>query len=206
MTKTISYTGLIISTILVIFVFVTAKTYTQLIIAVILYPLLAYFALRVIPRRNGGESPAISINVPSFPARTIDKSAYVKRETVEVADIDKRTFLKLIGTAGITFFIFSILGRRVDSLLFNGGQNTSLSTGGTVPAANSGNITDGYKITEIDDSLVSYYGFTNQAGNWLIMKEDTQTSSFRYAKGITNFSGNWQNRQNLTYDYYYNLF
>lgn len=209
MTKTISYTGLIISAILVVFVFLTAKTYTQLIIAVILYPLLAYFALKVIPKRSSAEAPTISVNLPTIPQRTVDKADYVKRERVEVADIDKRTFLKLIGTAGISFFIFSILGRRVDSFLFNGSGSGGTSSSGIIPGASmsqTGSITDGYKITEIDDGLVSYYGFTNQAGNWLIMKEDTQTSSFRYAKGAKDFAGNWKNRQDLRYDYYYNLF
>jgi hypothetical protein len=189
-----------------IFIFVTAKTYTQLGIAVILYPLLAYFALKVLPRKNAN-TPAITIQIPSRPVQTAQGG---KHEKVEVADIDKRTFLKLIGSAGISFLLFSILGRRLDSLLFGGALNSGINTGGTGAgnqAAQAAQPTEGFKISEIDDSgAISYYGFVNQDGGWLIMKQDSDTSSFRYVKGNLNFSGNWGIRETLKYDYYYKLF
>lgn len=198
MNKTLTYSGFTISALVVILVFLTAKTYTQLVIAVILYPLLAYFALKVLPRRSG-DAPAITIKLPARPVRKVEQ---VNQGKV-VADIDKRTFIKLIGATGISFFLFSLFGRRAESLLF--GQN--ISNFGSTPAepAQSTQSMQGYKITEIDDGLVSYYGFTTVSGGWMIMREDTETSSFRYAKGNSGFSNNWRGRENLKYDYFFNL-
>lgn len=202
MGKTLTYTGFAISAILVILAFVTAKTYTQLIIAVVVYPLLAYFALKLLPRRNQ-KAPAITIKLPSRPARRDAQ----RLDSVEVADVDKRTFLKLVGAAGLSFFVFSILGRRVESLLFGRGLDSGIA--GVAPVATdptSTQIADGYKISEIDEGETTYYGFTNKTGGWLIMREEADSSSFRYAKGDINFPVNWANRANLKYDYFYNLF
>ena len=118
---------------------------------------------------------------------------------MEVADIDKRAFLKLIGATGISFFLFSLLGRRVEVPFFGRAVES-----GTNPV--EGQPTDGYKISEIDDNTITYYGFTNKDGAWLIMREDTEASSFRYVKGDLEFSGNWSNRENLKYDYFHEVF
>lgn len=189
----------------VIVIFVTAKSYIQLGVAILLYPALAYFALKLF-RHGGWQAPKIVIRMPiarpAVPTR-------VKREAIEVADIDKRTFLKLIGAAGLSFFVFSLLGRRVDNLLFGGSAGSAVPAIGTVPGNQTGSggpSTTGYSIAEIDDGTITYYGFTNKDGAWLIMREDTETSSFRYAKGNSLFSTNWAKRENLKYSYYYELF
>lgn len=205
MNKTLTYSGFAIASLAMILVFVTAKTYTQLAIAVIVYPLLAYFALRILPRRNQN-APAITIQIP---ARREAKVEEVKLGKVEVSDIDKRTFLKLIGAAGISFFVFSVLGRRVDSLLFGKDLGPGISPAETPvgdQASQTAAPTDDYKITEIEDDVVSYYGFTNQDGAWRIMMMNTETNSFRYAKGGSDFGRAWKNRENLKYDYFHKLF
>lgn len=218
MTKTISYTGLIIVTLFVVMLFVTSKSYAQLYAAVLLYPVLTYVTLKVFPRVDQDEyiqptepTNNIAIKVPDKEKR--DLKVMVPREKVEIVDIDKRTFLKLIGTAGVSFFLFSLLGRRAEDYIFNKTQGLGLSTpqqsnepsfgtspqGGALPS-------NEYKISEIDDGLISFYGFVNKNGNWLIMREDTQENSFRYAKGETGFSKFWSDRTSLKYDYYHNLF
>lgn len=211
MTKTITYIGFAISSILIVLAFITAKTYTQLVIAVILYPLLAYFALKLFPRSQN-ETPAIAYPVPTIapyqPPNTYQTN--INNDKVEIVDIDKRTFLKLLGTAGISFFVFSILGRRSEDFIFNNQftnslpQNNLFQNGKEIQPDTL--TAEGYRISEIDDDIVSYYGFTNKTGYWLIMREDSQNNSFRYAKGEDNFSKNWERRQMLKYDYYYNLF
>jgi len=66
--------------------------------------------------------------------------------------------------------------------------------------------TDGYTITEVDDSGTdSYYGFVDKTGAWYITKEFA-TGAYRYAKGATGFTTNWGNRTSLTYDYFDNVF
>lgn len=212
MKKILTYILFIIATLLVIVIFLTSKNYYQLIAGVILYPLVIYFALKIFPRKRKVimQTPQTRV-VESLQSdnKTIEEKK-IEREKVEVADIDKRTFIKLIGAAGLSFFIFSILGRRIDSLLFGGNnlnnQSSPNSVGASSPLTPDGQPTDGYRITDVDNGEVSYFGFTDQFGAWLIMRQDTQTSSFRYAKGNSGFASGWSKRQNLTYDYYYNLF
>ena len=203
MNKALTYSGFAISSLLMVVIFVTAKTYTQLIIAVVLYPLLAYFALKVLPRKTPN-APAVTIQIPP---RSVDKTRQAESPKVEVADIEKRTFLKLVGAAGVSFLFFSLLGRRLETLLFSSSLQPGIGIPQSSPDSQAGvSPTEGYKISEIEDNVVSYYGFTNKDGAWLVMREDTETSSFRYAKGDSNFSNNWKNREKLKYDYFYKLY
>lgn len=204
MRKILIYSNFIIASLIVVGAFATASTYVQLGVATLLYLLLLYFLFKAFPRK-GQKHPAIAIPMPFKAKEEVRK---IRREKVDVADIDKRTFLKLIGAAGVSFFLFSLLGRWVESLLFSRTQNAGGGLIGTPPGQNQANTlsTNDYRISEIDDSAITYYGFTKNNGNWFIMKEDPDTGSFRYVRGDFNFSGNWNNRRNLRYDYYYKLF
>lgn len=182
---------------LVVATFITAKSYTQLGIAIILYPLLAIFAYKVFEH---------TIWKPSQPAVTVvEKVEAVKKEYVGVSDIDKRLFLKVIGATGLSFFLISIFGRRAENFLFGQNQTTQPAPAGKTSAA-SPSPTDGYTISEIDEGIVGYFGFINKDGAWFIMKRDTDSGSFRYAKGKSDFPGNWKMRENLKYDYFHNVF
>lgn len=210
----LTYGAFALGSIFVVALFITATTYIQLALAIILYPVLAFFALKILSGRPW------RINLPATSAsNTVPEIAKNEPELKEdnkgdVLDIDRRTFLKLVGATGIFFFLSSLLGKRVDTMLFSKTltSNTNIASSppniGVSQAGGSNSaITSGYTISEIDDgSAITYYGFTNVDGGWLVMKEDTSTNSFRYAKGATNFPSNWSNRANLKYDYYYNLF
>ena len=232
MKKITMYLSFIIASALVIIAFVTATNYMQLILAVILYPPLLFFAYKVFfqgkpmqasviqqgpvqpPMQNNVDtSKGVTASYANSQASSSAGNGEVQLAKVQVEDIDKRTFLKLIGTAGITFFLFSILGKGVESLIYGRSINTSSLLG--LPPANqneetnsSASPTSGYNITQIDDSNYSatYYGFVNKDKSWFIMKENLQDSSYRYARGNSDFESNWNNRENLKYDYYYNLF
>lgn len=129
-----------------------------------------------------------------------------------IADIDKRVFLKLIGGVGLSLFIFSLFNKKAETLFFKNAPGVITGTvaleDGTGkkidPARNQ--PTDGFSIAEIDDSIITYYGFTNKDGAWFVTREDTETGSFRYARGESNFPHNWTNRENLKYDYFNNVF
>lgn len=191
----------------VVATFITAKNYTQMGVAIILYPLLVFFAYKVFESRilrPPLKKPAVVQTTVTMAGRVED----IKKESVSVADINKRLFLKLIGTTGLLFFLISIFGRRIETLLF--GQNLlrapySISQTGKIANAQA-SPTDGYTISEIDDSVVGYYGFVNKDGGWFIMKRDTENGSFRYAKGASNFPASWKNREDLKYDYFHNVF
>lgn len=205
MKKIVIYISFIAACVAVTIAFFLAKNYIQLIGAVLLYPPLVYFALKLFPRKDKIEGVKRQAKpnrvLPKANEKAIDK-------TVEVVDIDKRTFLKLIGATGLSFFVFSLLGKKVDSLLFGSGgtQQSQASSLDGVPGSASSS-TSKYKISEVDDAgVIAYYGFTDSAGTWLIMKEDPDTGSFRYARGDSGFPANWARRATLKYDYFHNLF
>lgn len=196
-------------------VFLTCKTYTQLAIAILLYPLLAFFVFKVFQGKTWAhpKTPTVTVQLPMKSAEKIESEiTKSKKENVAIADIDKRAFLKLIGGIGISTFLFSIINKKIGGL-FSGGtgevpETISLKdTSGNKIDPVEKTPTDGYRITEIDDSsLATYFGFTNKDSSWYVMKEDTDTGTFRYTRGASNFPDNWNDREHLRYDYFNNVF
>ena len=211
----LTYFSFAITFLVVIMAFITATTYIQLALAILLYPLLAFFAYKILPikQENMESTPQ---PVTPFIAKTervvVDTKIDNKNENISISDIDKRVFLKLIGGTGIFLFLFSIFNKRAENLFF---KNLPGSVSGKISLEDiSGNKidpsqnhpTDGYIISEIDDNLVSFYGYTNKDGAWYIARIATDTGSFRYIKGDSDFPGNWNNRVNLKYDYFSKIF
>jgi len=181
--------------------FITSTTYTQLAISSLLYPPLAYFAFKLIPatkKEKGGVPENYVVEVKSKKGK--------EKNGVEIIDIDKRAFLKMIGAAGVSFFIFSLFTRKVEDLLLSGNSGGRRDSFGTGTNNASPEPTEEYKITEISTEDHNYYGFVNLEGNWYIMKEDPVKGSFRYSKGNLNFSKSWNDKEKLKYDYYHNVF
>lgn len=212
MRKTLIFICFIIATAVVFGMFISATTYIQLAVAVVTYPLLVYVTFVVFPRRNFSHTLPASTIALQHP-QVAKKIESVKAEGISIADIDKRIFLKLIGAAGISLFLFSIFSKKVQGLFFQGVQSPAVSgrlaledlEGKKVNPAQS-HPTDGYSIAEVDDNSVTFYGFTNKDGAWYVMRDDPNTGSFRYSKGDSNFPGNWTNREKLKYDYFSNVF
>lgn len=201
------YFGFVIACLVVIVTFITATTYTQLAVASLLYPPLIFFAYKVLPFNNdrGVSRKPATIHITTHH----EKVSNSKTENVTVSDLDKRAFLKLIGVTGLSFFLISIFGRRIEAILF--GQNLVPIPGSTNnplvdKTSAAASPTEGYTISEIDDNIVGYYGFINNQGGWFIMKEDANNGTFRYTKGSSDFPGNWKRRENLSYDYFHNVF
>ena len=213
----LAYFSFVIACLVVIVAFITAATYTQLAIAILLYPLLVFFAYKVFPKTWMYRLKKLTKTqpVPGYSSQTIkqaEKFEEINRESVGISDIDKRVFLKLIGGAGLFLFFFSIFNKKAENLFF---KNLPGSVSGKISLEDiSGNKidpsqnhpTDGYIISEIDDNLVSFYGYTNKDGAWYIARIATDTGSFRYIKGDSDFPGNWNNRVNLKYDYFSKIF
>lgn len=209
MKKIISCLILAIGSTIVVLVFVTATSVIQLIIATALYVLVAYLALITFPRKV-----YISTSAPTtanLPTNTPPTEVTAIQETSNVEDDDKRSFLKLISISGISLLFYWLFTKKGKGPLFGGASEES----GTVAIQNTeGNqinpaesqATDGYKITEVDDSIIAYYGFTHKNDSWFIMRLDTDSGSFRYTRGESKFAGSWNNREKLKYDYYTNVF
>ncbi len=208
--KILIYYSFVISSLVVVMGFVSAGSLTQMISGVIFVPLLIYFASQVFPRRTRAvrlpKTPEIIIQTNED--KVDEKTIKLKKEGV---DIDRRTFLKLIGSAGLSLFLFSIFTKRAEAAFFG-----SVPGPGTVSVKDiAGNKinpaekqpTDGYRISRLDDASPAYYGFTNKDGAWFVMKE-LEDGSYLYRKGNSGFAAAWAERGNIgiTYDEFENVF
>ena len=223
--KILTYCIFLIASVVMVGAFITATSYTQLALAILFYPLLVYLALKTFPRTtkiyNQSTIPVTATIQPSVKPAEIDlpdrqaggrQAEPAKNENmIGITDIDKRVFLKLIGSVGFSLFLFSIFNKKAEGLFYGGaatkpGTVLLKDTAGNEINPATHQPTDGYRISEIDDNLVTFYGFTNRDGAWFIMKEDTDTGSFRYSRGESNYPGSWTNREKLKYDYFNNVF
>lgn len=218
MNRLLIYYNFIVVAIMVVTGFVNAQSVPQLLTAVLFFPLGFYFLLRIIPRQShaiilpeAGKKKKGKTSKDGEKDEEEEKTSEGKVEKLkkEGYDFDRRAFIKLIGSAGVTVFLFSLFTKRAHGAFFG-----SVPGPGTVALKDtSGNKidpaekhpTDGYKINQLDDSSPAFYGFTNKDGAWFIMKEDS-SGNYRYAKGSTDFPTNWTNRSSLTYDYFDNVF
>ena len=195
-------------------IFITAKSYPQLVFGSGLYFILMFFGYKMMPLyKSGLNIPAsttdLDIEIPTVSENENKSESAVddaKIPEVTVTDIDKRAFLKIVGATGLSFFIMSLFGRKAEALLL-GNMDKNTATDDVVKTQQlPASPTDGYTISEIDDGIIAYYGFMGQKGAWFIMRQDANDGSFRYAKGDIDFPINWEDRTNLTYDYYANVF
>ena len=211
MRKVLTYSSFVITSLLVVLAFVTATTYTQLGVAVVLYPFITFFAYKLFMVKSQ-KVPVVAAQLPlvnQIKEVEVETANIEKRANTIVADIDKRALLKIIGATGISFFLFSLLNRRPGAQFFGGtGQGISVLTDGSGKKVDPSERQpmDGYVISEIDEGFIAYYGFTNNSAAWYIMKEDPDEGSFRYIKGGSSFESNWVSRENLNYDYFHNIF
>lgn len=212
MKKTLTGCGFVMASLAMIILFVSATTYIQLVVAILLYPLLAFLVYKAFPdltRDVPSKKPVTTVR-PTI-LKSTEKAETGEKGKTGIIDIDKRTFLKLIGGAGLSLFLFALFNKRSENLFFKslpgGSGSVSLedAAGNKIDPAQR-NPTDGYSISEIDDNIIAYFGFTNKDGAWFIMREDAETGAIRYTKADSNFPGNWSNRGNLKYDYFGNIF
>ena len=209
MKKLFIYYGFVLVTIMTVMGFIGAKSISQLVSAVLFFPLMVYFFSLAMPRRNRVlviPKPVLATSGKRLQPKAKAKSEEpIKLDKLKGFDVDRRMFIKLIGSAGLTLFFFSIFTKKAEAAFFGSmpGPGTVAvkdSTGAIIDPAIKA-PTDGYKITQLDDSTPAYYGFVNKAGNWFIMKDDG-AGAYRYVKGASSFSTSWTNRATLTYDYF----
>ncbi len=205
----ILYYGLFICLLLTIAGIISAKNFNDLLSSFIYIPLIFFFITQLLYKKSVTQK-----QTPKTSAKTISKvitpTQIVSTSESSIADNDKRLFLKLIGSAGFSLLFMAMFTKKAQAAFFG-----SVPGPGTVAIKNSAGVqidpaeahpTDGYEITEIDDtSSPAYYGFLKKNGYWYIMKEDS-TGAYRYSKGTTAFTTNWTNRASLTYDYFNSIF
>jgi hypothetical protein len=187
-----------------------AESLAHLILPLLLTPAL-YYLYQDFKKTN----KRISKNLPTqtFAAPLVTPSLTTMDQPLEgevlpssVSDTDRRLFLKLIGSTGLTLTLMAIFTKDAKAAFFGSvpGPGTVAvkdSTGATIDPAEK-QPTDGYEISQIDDSSTpAYYGFVHKTGAWYITREDS-SGNYRYSKGLSSFSTNWTGRVGLTYDYF----
>lgn len=206
----ILYYGLFICLLLTLVGVFSAKTFEQLLSSFIYLPLILYFATQVLSKRTISTKTPINKVVTKKTTEILQPTPVSDPSGFQVADNDKRLFLKLIGSAGFSLLFMAMFTKKAQAAFFG-----SVPGPGTVAIKNSSGTqidpaeehpTDGYEITQIDDaSSPAYYGFLKKNGYWYIMKEDS-SGNYRYVKGTTSFTTNWSDRASLTYDYFNSIF
>ena len=207
--KLLLYYNFILTSIMGASGFIGAKSFPEIISAALFLPLVVYFWLLVFPKKSRKFDLGVVALVRSLESEDLkptltSQDEIPKEQPGKEFDSDRRTFLKLVGSASLTVLLLSLFTKKVEDTFFGGRFSPSPASTG-VQSNNSSDRakqpTDGYKISEIDDSTPSYFGFIETTGKWFIMQE-TETGSFRYTKGDNDFTSNWTNRDTLKYEYY----
>jgi hypothetical protein len=192
--------------------FLGASSLPQLLSAILFYPLAIYFLAWVAPRRN---KAIVFPEMVKASSKSIKKGPRpAKAEVLKLEEDDRkarfdknrRAFVKLIGSAGVTVFLFSIFTRKAEAAFFGSNPGPGIvgikDSGGNLIDPAIKHPTDGYKINQIDDTdtTYSYYGFQNKNGDWFIMRETTSgvdAGQYRYTKGTNSpgFSDGWDNKE-----------
>ncbi len=208
--KLLTLYNLFVCFLLLISGILTARSAAELLNSLVFFPLVLFFGINLIRQIK---LTAIGSAKVKKAKTQILASTPTPLEGVAikgVRDIDRRAFLKLIGSAGISLFMLALFTKKAEAAFFGsvpGPGTISLKdkAGNKIDPAEK-NPTDGYEITQLDDSgSPAYYGFVNNSGSWYIMTEDA-SGAYRYTKGGNNFSTNWTARASLSYDYYNTIF
>lgn len=193
MKSILAFYNFTVATIFVLLALFNAHTIPELTAAALFSPLLIYFVLLILPQKKQALPVEARVIAP-VPEVTAEEPESIKMPKF---DIDRRLFLKLIASGGISLFFFSLFTHKAEKI-FLGPSST--------PDKNVPKDTiDGYQIAEIDDSTPAYFGYINKDGEWFIRKDD-ESGSFRYVKGSANFANNWANRAMQSYDYFSSVF
>jgi len=217
MKRILKYYSFVIISVMTIVGFASASSLAQLISAMLFYPVFAYFFLSVVPYGSHAiEMPVVIRKKKSKKKRIKAEELILEEEPLRkmpgVQDIDKRAFIKLIGSAGLSVFMLSLFTKNAQAAFFGSVPGPGVvaikdSSGNQIDPAEK-QATDGYRIIQLDDSVPAYYGFQNKTGAWFIMKEDA-SGNYRYTKGASDFTNattGWPNRAALTYDYFETIF
>ncbi len=236
MKKLLIYYNFILVSIITIIGFLQAQSSAEIISALLFFPFFIYFLRLVIPQQRKAVPLIAHDHKPDLPLhleieyllkdsqeamqndqepidtlemhedQVEDEQETETGKILNKLDIDRRMFLKLIGSAGLTVFLFSIFTKRAQGAFFGSvpGPGTVAikdTTGAKIDPAIK-QPTDGYTLAQLDDSgATTYYGYLNKDSAWYILKEDS-SGNYRYVKGSSSFSTNWTNRASLSYDYF----
>lgn len=208
----------IISSLLGITGFTTATNSQEMAFAALFIPLSMYFLSKII-RQKVTTANLKRLKRSEYLATAPNTKIALASDAIEgeviddpsINDVNKRLFLKLIGSGGITLFLMSLFTKKSHAAFFGSVPGPGVvaikdSSGTQIDPAEK-QPTDGYEISELDetDTTYSYYGFVHKDGPWYIARETKDSGSYRYASGASSFSSAWTARDDgftHTYDYF----
>lgn len=212
---------------------VNARSLFDTIAALVYLPLVFYFLKELIhqthlfarntPEVKSSDTSGVNGAVPAYPItkEQLQDAAIapaVVPERGRVVDADRRVFLKLIGSAGLSVFMFALFTKKAQAAFFGSvpgpGVVALKDTAGVKIDPAQHHPTAGYKISRLDDTssaTYAYFGFVNKTGNWYLQREQltgADTGQYLYSKGDSNFATAWTNRASPTpaYDTFDNTF
>ncbi|MEK7168924.1 MAG: twin-arginine translocation signal domain-containing protein [Patescibacteria group bacterium] len=204
--KLFTFYSFVVTSFLAVSGILSATNYLELATAVLFTPLALYFFILMLPKK----AAKVLVDMDDVMDIIPDQIKKIKNPDY---DPERRKFLKLIGAAGGSLFLMTVFTRKAEASFFGSmpgpGTLAIKNSSGTTIDPSEKHPTDGYNITEIDDSgLDTYYGYLNKDGAWFIRKE-LSTGAYRYAKGASDFTNattGWPNRTSLTYGYFNDIF
>jgi len=225
MKRTILSYNLAITILLGITGLFNASNSAELIFSLLFFPLAFYFAYLLAEsfRRSPFTKQSITTKTPAIiPVKILPKPPKSSKPIAEdiypsevvpgkeVEDINRRLFLKLIGSAGLSLFAMSLFTKKAQAAFFGSvpgpGTVALKDTSGAQIDPAKHHPTDGYEVSDLDDAaLPSYYGFVHKTGAWYIM-EETSGGTYRYSKGTSLYSTGWTGRGGLEYGYFDDIF
>jgi hypothetical protein len=186
---------------------VNAKAFNQTIFALLFAPLAIYFFRSLMRGSPAHILKTAQVLLPTTyvppPSGSLTRVEGEELNEIQVADINRRLFLKLIGAAGLTTFLFALFTKSSHAAFFGSvpgpGTVALKDTAGNKIDPAEKQPTDGYEISQVDDAgIPAYYGFLNVHGAWYIAKEGAG-GDYKYIRGPGNFDTSWGNRLILQY-------
>ena len=186
-----------------------AKNISHLVSSVFFLPLTLYFVLQVLPQKR--KSYLMSPKKVSEKDESLLMSP--SHSDTTKLDFDRRQFLKMIGSVGVSLFVFSIFTKRARETFFGSAPSSANTmalkdvTGTQIDPAEK-IPSDGYSISGIDDASSPFFlGFVNKDGDWYIMRDnDGEIKYYKKQSNDDTFTNEWSNKTNFHYPYFYYYF
>lgn len=98
----------------------------------------------------------------------------------------------------------NIVGYPAMSILHSVGK-IPITLDNPLPVSEENDLLKGYELSGGDDDN-RIYGYIDKKGRWYIQKYVSADKTYKYIKGSGSFLNNWNNRINLTYDFFNEVF
>lgn len=143
---------------------------------------------------------------------------YTSGETITVTTndrFDNDISIDTFGVSGVMYelditlsqrtkFSGGTVGYKITSILHNIGDKP-VTKDNPLPVESRYDLLLRYALSGADDDKM-IYGYIDKDGGWYIQKYNSNDKTYKYIRGASGFSSNWNNRSNLTYSFFNEVF